>query len=200
MKEEVVESTLVEAERIFDQTQHALLDGGAAPYPSGVPVTLPATRDVRIRAALDQVDLAWSDFHALLDQAQQPSRNESSFAITLQSIEDRASTLVERADTVVRLYETNATAKINRLRAMQIGFLVSALALLGAGAWVTRRSVLAPLQKLSRAAIRLGENDLDSAVHVEGPQEVQALSQSFDSMRIGLPRVAFRIARPDRHA
>lgn len=181
-----VERTLLEAEQIFDQTQRALREGGAAPYAPGAPVTLSAARDVSIRASLDQVELAWSDFRALLDQAQQAARDGASSPAAFPAISASASALVEQADAVVRLYEANATAKLNRLRAIQIGFLVSALALLAAGAWVTRRSVLAPLHDLSRAADRLSDNDLDSAVQVAGPREVQALSQSFDAMRLSL--------------
>lgn len=178
--------TLLEAERLFDQTQRALLDGGAAPYPSGAPVTLPAARDPAIRSALAQTGLAWNDFRALLDQPQQAARARPLPASARAAIETSASTLVERADAVVRLYELNATAKLNRLRAIQVVFLISALALLGLGAWVTRRSLLAPLHDLSRAATRLGDNDLDSPVQVAGPREVQALSASFDAMRVRL--------------
>lgn len=184
--EELVASTLLEAEHLFDQTQRALLEGGAAPYPTGAPVTLPAARDRAIRSALDQTGLAWNDFRSLLEQSQQAARAGPLPASTRGAIAASASTLVERADAVVRLYELNATAKLNRLRAIQIVFLISALALLGLGAWVTRRSVLAPLHDLSQAATRLGDNDLDSPVQVAGPREVQALSASFDAMRVRL--------------
>lgn len=184
--ESVVNAALRETEQTFDQTLRALMDGGNAPYLSGTTVTLPFTRDPGIRSALEEVTLAWSDFRALLDDLQQTPRDDPSFSIILQTIEEKSSILVERADDVVRLYEADAIAKVNRLRAMQIGFLVGALILLGVGASVTRKSALKPLGELSRAAIRLGENDLDSAVQVEGPEEMRALSESFDSMRQSL--------------
>ncbi|MBI2331346.1 MAG: type IV pili methyl-accepting chemotaxis transducer N-terminal domain-containing protein [Chloroflexi bacterium] len=184
--EDIANATLQETEQTFDQTLHALIDGGEAPYLSDTTVTLPFTRDFEIRSALDEVTLTWSDFHALLDELQRTSRDDSSFSIKFQSIEEKSSALVERADEVVRLYEADATSKVNRLRIMQIGFLVSALILLGVGAWITRQSALKPLGELARAANRLGENDLDSAVQVEGPEEMRALSESFDSMRISL--------------
>ncbi len=182
----IADSTLLEVQRIFDQTQAALRDGGAAPYPSGVPVTLPAAPDADLRAALDQVDLAWGGFRALLDQQQPELAGDYPSPAARQAVAASAAVLLERADQVVRLYEANATAKVNRLRAMQLGFLAAALALLGIGAWVTRRSLLAPLQSLEQAARRLGENDLDTTVQVAGPQEVQALSQAFDAMRLSL--------------
>jgi two-component system nitrate/nitrite sensor histidine kinase NarX len=182
----MVDGALPEAERIFDQTQAALREGGVAPYPSGVPVTLPAAIDAELRAALDQVDLAWGRFRALLDQQQPELAGDYPSPAARQAVAASAAVLVERADQVVRLYEASATAKVNRLRAMQLGFLAAALALLATGAWLTRRAVLLPLQDLALAARRLGENDLDTAVQVAGPQEVQALSQAFDAMRLSL--------------
>jgi nitrate/nitrite-specific signal transduction histidine kinase len=55
--------------------------------------------------------------------------------------------------------------------------------LLSAGAWITRRSLLKPLHDLESAAKRLGENDLDTWVQVEGPVEMRTLSHAFDEMR-----------------
>lgn len=179
-------TVLQEVSQTFDQTLRALLDGGIAPYLSNTNVRLPLTRDPEIRSALHEVALTWNDFRALLDGLKQTPRDDPSFPILLKSIEEKSSTLVEQADAVVRLCEADATAKVNRLRAMQIGFLVSALILLGVGAWITRQSALTPLKELSRAANRLGENDLDTKVQVEGPEEMRALSDSFDSMRQSL--------------
>ncbi|MBI3165865.1 MAG: type IV pili methyl-accepting chemotaxis transducer N-terminal domain-containing protein [Chloroflexi bacterium] len=184
--EDVTNASLQDIRQIFDQTLRALMDGGEAPYLSDTTVTLPLTRDFGIRTALNEVDLTWSDFRALLDKLQLTTRDDPSFAIILQSIEEKSSTLVMQADKVVRLYEADSTAKVNRLRAMQIGFLAGALMLLGVGAWLTRKSALMPLRELSQAANRLGENDLETAIQVEGPEEMRALSESFDLMRKSL--------------
>lgn len=184
--EDTINASLQEVEQTFEQTLRALLDGGTAPYLSDADAALPLTRDPGIRSALNEVDLTWSEFRAALDMLQQTPRDDPSFDSTLQSIEEKSSTLVAQADEVVRLYEADSTAKINRLRVIQIGFFIGALVLLGVGAWVTRKSALEPLRELSRAANRLGENDLDSAVQVEGPEEMRRLSESFDSMRKSL--------------
>jgi two-component system nitrate/nitrite sensor histidine kinase NarX len=184
--QDATNASLQEVEQTFDQTLRALLDGGTAPYLFDTDVNLPVTRDPRIRSALNEVTLTWGEYRALLDQLQQTPREDPSFDAALQVIEQESSTLVEQADEVVRLYEATSTAKINRLRIIQIGFFIGALILLGVGAVVTRRSALKPLRDLSRAANRLGENDLDSTVQVEGPEEIRALSDSFDSMRRSL--------------
>ncbi len=184
--EDAANAALQETEQTFDQTLRALMDGGEVPYSSKTTVIFPLTPDTEIRSALHQVNLIWNDFRALLDELQRTPREDPSFSITLQSIEEKSFMLVERADEVVRSYEADAIAKVNRLRAMQMGFLVGALILLGVGAWITRTSALKPLRELSRAASRLGENDLDSAVQVEGPQEMQALGAAFENMRVKL--------------
>jgi len=77
-----------------------LLDGGQAPYLSDTTVALPHTRDFGIRSALNQVDLTWGGFRALLDELQQTPRGDPSFAITLQAIEETSSTLAAQADIV----------------------------------------------------------------------------------------------------
>ena len=184
--QDIPNAALQEAEQTFDQTLGALRDGGEAPYLSDATATLPFTRDLAIRSALDEAGLIWGDFRVLLDQLQQTPRDDPSFAAALQSVEEKSSALVARADAVVRLYEADAIAKVNRLRAMQVVFLVGALILLGVGAWITRKSALAPLRELAQAANRLGENDLDTAVQVGGPEEMRMLSDSFDSMRKSL--------------
>ena len=184
--ESTANAALRETGQTFDQTLCALKDGGQAPRVSDTTVTIPLPRDPAIRSSLNEVDLIWGDFQSLLDALQETPRDDPSFQVTLQSIEETSVILVARADDVVRLYEADATEKVNRLRAMQIGFLVGALILLGAGAWITRKSALEPLRELARAANRLGENDLDTAVQVEGPEEMRVLSESFDSMRQSL--------------
>jgi two-component system nitrate/nitrite sensor histidine kinase NarX len=184
--EDVTNAALQEAEQTFDQTLRALLDGGTAPYFFHQDVRLPITRDLEIRSALNEVTLTWEEYRALLEELQQTPREDLSFDAALQSIEQKSSMLVMQADAVVRLYEAASTAKIDRLRMIQISFFIGALILLGVGAVVTRKSTLEPLRELARAAHRLGGNDLDSAVQVEGPEEMRALSASFDSMRQSL--------------
>jgi two-component system, NarL family, nitrate/nitrite sensor histidine kinase NarX len=177
---------LEEVERTFDQTLSALLDGGSAPYLTDTTVTLAEIQDPGVRSALNQVVLVWDDYRTLLNQLQGTSRDDPSFAVLLQSIEDTSTILVREADKVVQLYEASATAKVSRLTTIQIGFFLCALALLVLGLWLTYQSALKPLRELAGAANRLGENELETPVQVEGPEEMRVLSQAFDSMRVRL--------------
>ncbi|HUH98508.1 MAG TPA: GAF domain-containing protein [Anaerolineales bacterium] len=184
--QEANNTALQGAEQAFDQTLHALLYGGAAPELPDPDVMLPVTRDPQIVSALDQEDLTWTKYRAMLDNLQRTAQNDPSFSQTLQSIQRTSGTLAQQADAVVRLYETASNEKIDRLRAIQFGFLAGAFLLLGIGAWTTRQSVLKPLQRLSQAAVRVGGNDLDTVIPAEGPAEMRELAKSFDAMRINL--------------
>ena len=178
--DESAPAALWESEQVFSQTLSALRDGGAAPYLTNDVVELPITRDPQLLAALDDVDSVWNGYRTTLKSMTSSTPD----SILLQAtLEEQSDDLVQKTDLVVRLYETDSTAKVNRLRFIQIAFLACALALLAAGAWITRRSLLKPLQDLRLAVKRLGENDLDTAVQVEGPMEMRALSQAFDEMR-----------------
>lgn len=177
--DESTSAALQESEQIFRQTLSALQNGGTAPYLTNRVVKLPATRDLQILSALNEVDSSWNQYRSTLD-AMDSSAESTSQQITLETQSDE---LVQKADVVVRLYEATLTAKVNRLRAIQITFLACALLLLAIGAWITRRLLLKPLQDLSLAAKRLGENDLVTPIQVEGPTEMRTLSQAFDEMR-----------------
>ncbi|MCK6566346.1 MAG: hypothetical protein DCC59_17700 [Chloroflexi bacterium] len=184
--EDAANAALAEVELTFDQTLRLLLDGGTLPSLTEPDSALPAPSHPEIRSALTKVNASWMEYRALLDALKATPRNDPTFDPALQTIEEKSSALAAKADETVRLYEADAAAKINRLRGMQFGFLFGALILLGVGAWVTRKSALEPLKELGRAANRLGDNDLDGAIQVEGPEEMRKLSESFDSMRKNL--------------
>ncbi len=167
---------LKESEEIFSQTLSALQHGGSAPYLADSVVNLPATSDAQIQTALRDVESSWGQYRSTLDAMD----SSASLQVTLEGQSDD---LVQKADVVVRLYEATSTAKVNRLRIIQVVFLVFAMLLLAVGAWMTRRSLLKPLDDLVLAAKRLGENQLDAPIQVEGPEEMRTLSQAFDEMR-----------------
>ena len=137
--DETVLAALQESEQIFSQTLFALRNGGPAPYLTDDLVELPITRDPQLLAALDEVDSAWTDYRSMLKSMTSAALGPGLLEVTL---EERSDDLVQRADVVVRLYETASTAKVERLRSIQVIFLACALALLATGAWLMRRSLL----------------------------------------------------------
>jgi len=181
--DETTLSDLEESEQIFGQTLSALLDGGTAPYLSDSFVSLPLTRDPELRAALDELEITWNRYRNTLKETTSLATDPDLFQELQLTLEQQSDDLVQKADVVVRLYEAASTAKVNRLRAIQIAVLACALALLAVGAWITRQSLLQPLQALGLEAERLGENDLDTPVEVQGPAEIRSLSHAFDEMR-----------------
>jgi two-component system nitrate/nitrite sensor histidine kinase NarX len=177
--DESTAAVLQESEQTFRQTLSALKYGGNAPYLADRVVDLPVTQDAQILEALSEVESAWDEYSSTLK-----AMTASSDLVLLQpKLEQQSDALVHKADVVVRLYEAASTAKVKRLRSIQLTFLACALALLAVGAWITRRSLLKPLRDLGLAAKRLGENRLEAQIQVEGPLEMRALSQAFDEMR-----------------
>ena len=72
------------------------------------------------------------------------------------------------------------------LKTSHTGLLVAALLLVAMGVLLSRglsRSVIAPVQELSRQAEQLRQGDLDSPVEVEGDREIRVLGQSLDQAR-----------------
>lgn len=177
--DETALADLQESEQIFSQTLSALRHGGSAPYMSDSIVNLPMTSDAQILSALFDLNSSWDQYRSTLGRIT-TSNDLASLTLTF---EEQSNDLVQKADMVVRLYEEASTAKVNRLRAIQITFLICALALLALGAWTTRLSLLKPLRALGLAAERLGENQLDSPVRIDGPEEMQVLALAFDEMR-----------------
>ena len=175
-------TALQESEQTFNQTLAALQQGGTAPHPGNSSVSLPHTYDPQLHAALDEVESAWNQYLSTMENIASTGNTDSLNSLR-STLELQSDDLVQKADVVVHIYETASTAKVNRLRTLQIVFLACALVLLAVGAWITRQSLLQPLQELGLAAERLGENDLDTPVEVNGPEEVRMLSHTFDQMR-----------------
>ncbi len=182
---ETVRSALQEAESAFGQTLTALRDGGLAPYLPDA-AELPGTRDAAIRSALDDMERGWTDFHATLDALIELPPESTSFNVALTDANQQSTVLLQQADLVVRLFQSEAAEKITFLRLIQIGFLLSALALLIAGGVLVHRSLLRPLSELRQAADRLGQQDLAGQVNVAGPEEIASLAGAFEAMRASL--------------
>lgn len=176
---------LANAENIFDQTLTALENGGITTLPDNF-VTIPETKNIEILEALSEVRQSWEKFRASIKVIRSMSQTDIIYSEARQDLEAQSAVLAQRTDRVVQLYEADSTAKLSILRNIQIGFLFCALVLLAIGAVVTRQSVLKPLAELGIAAAHLGENDLETPVQVQGPEEMRKLSQSFDGMRVGL--------------
>lgn len=176
---------LQESKNIFDQTLTALQKGGSAPYTEDQIVNLSGTSAPQILEALNQVEETWNQYRLTLEAITSPTADVMALQPILIQQSDE---LVQRSDVVVRLYEASSTSKLNLLRAIQISFLICALALLGLGVWVIRASLLSPLHHLSLAIKRLAENRLDIPIQVEGPTEMRLLSEAFEDMRLNLYR------------
>ncbi len=167
----------------FDQTLHALLQGGVAPYLPNQAAAIPSTRNPAIANTLTQLSQTWTLFERNLATVLTTPPDSANFAAAIEAIEAASPNLVQQADVAVRLFENDSAQKVSRLRQVQLVFFASALLLLAVGVWVTQVSVVKPLQQLGLAARRIGDGDLQSPVAAAGPVEIRHLSDNFDAMR-----------------
>lgn len=177
---------LTRAEDTFDQTLTALIQGGEAPYLPGESVTLPPARSPRIKQQLAVVKENWELFKFQLNLLKAGGQDSGGRSATAEAIQNLSGPLTEEMDLAVRFFEQDAAGKVQRLRTLQIAFLISALGLLAAGAWMTREILINPLNQLTRSAQRIGEGDLLNPVKVFGLEEIHLLSGSLEEMRSDL--------------
>jgi signal transduction histidine kinase/HAMP domain-containing protein len=87
---------------------------------------------------------------------------------------------------VIRQAEAEAFAPSQQLQGQIM--LVGVLSVLGAVVlvWLTTRSVISPVQNLTRAAQRIASGDLATPVRIPRGDEIGMLAQSFDEMRTRL--------------
>ena len=177
---------LQESIQTFDETLDALRNGGLAPDQPGEYIEFPPTRDSRLIAILEEVQTTWGDYRNNLQSIlTQPPDSPAFLGASLQ-VEILSADLLQKSDIAVRLYESISTQKVVRLRWIQAVFLASAILLLATGAWMMRKNVIAPLNKLSSAAMRIGSGDLDTPFDATGLEEIRLLEENFDQMRAQL--------------
>ncbi len=176
----------------FDATLLALQQGGPAPYQGQQSIILAAVDDQTVRSLLAEVASTWAALRPQLLRVQSPLTAPAEFNAAQQYITQEIPALVRRADRVVQRYEVLAEEKVLRLRRIQVGFLAAAAGLLALSAWVTRRSIIAPLQALKSAAESIagqatGEapatGGLDTPVAVPGPDEIARVAGAMEIMR-----------------
>lgn len=182
-----VNDALQETETLFEQTLLGLRYGGVISYlQDGHTVVLKATTNPEIRQQLDELRQSWLRYRQILDSLQAAQPASDSFKTLLQQVQTESGVLVNQADTIVYLYETEAQRKITLLRFVQFTFLLLMIPLLGITIQFIQGGVLIPLQKLETVANRLAHNDLENATPISGTREVRALGYAFEQMRQSL--------------
>jgi two-component system nitrate/nitrite sensor histidine kinase NarX len=163
---------LAQAIQLFDQTLHALRDGGLALDTTHQLIDLPAASDAALRAQLAEAAQTWSVFRAQLQLPDRPT------------LPDTSTQLLAQLDQIVRAYEAQSQTKLARLQFIQGIFLMAALALLAGGHYVVRRQLLSPLAALETAARHMTRGDLAQPVPLQRDDELGEVARAFDALRI----------------
>ncbi|HJW84870.1 MAG TPA: ATP-binding protein [Anaerolineae bacterium] len=162
---------LAQAIQLFDQTLHALRDGGASLDSTGHSVTLAPAPDAELRAQLEQAIQAWAGLSGQL-------RTGDAGALQV-----RSPVLLAQLDGIVSAFESRAGARMTRLHLIQLVCLAAALLLIALGYLVTRRRLFVPLAALTGSARRMAASDFDQPVSVHGDDELGQVAQAFETLR-----------------
>ncbi len=163
---------LAQTVQLFEQTLHALRDGGSTLDAAGRSIVLPPAPDAALRAHLDEASRTWPVFQAQLSSASHAG------------LQDTSTRLLSQLDQIVRDYEGQAQAKLARLQFIQALFLAAAVGLLAGSYVMLHRQVLRPLSVLDRAARRMAQGDLAQAVPLDRRDELGELARAFNAMRV----------------
>lgn len=156
----------------FEQTLYVLQVGGTVSDAHNQPVSLPPSTTTEISLQLAAISQTWSLFR---QQLHQPDT---------AVLQPQSSQLLTQLDTLVSTYETQAQAKLTRLRLVQTSFLVMALCLLGYSYLVVQHRLLRPLNNLEKSARFIGKGELNHPIELPPYQdELKQLAQTFDTMR-----------------
>lgn len=173
---------LLNAANSFDQTLTALRGGGSILDYTGERFELAPPSDPDLKIELDHMQQGWEAYRGEIDRLAHSTDANTNYSAAME-IEAQSPRLIAQADRVVRAFETVSTARVDRLRFYQIGFLLAGLVLLSMGWWVTSFSVVRPLSDLEQAAQRIGEGNLSSQIEAKGSSEVNILSETMETMR-----------------
>lgn len=166
-------SELAETIGWFDRTHDALLNGGTTLDANGRVVSLPSTSTPAIQRQLVEISQYWQSLQLRLKPP-----------IDNAILQTESADLLIKLDNAVSAFETQAQAKINRLRQIQLIFLVLAFLLLGWGYWFTRRRVTQPLAVLDAAAREIGGGNLSHPLPTLPDDELGQLAQTLEAMRV----------------
>ncbi len=166
----------------FDETLSVMLSGGQIVDYTGARLNLPRPLSQELSMNLEELRSEWIGYRRKIDELLSTSDAAQNNVIA-HAIEEQSSSIIGKADQVVRSYENISQTKLLRLRAYQLSFLLAGLVVLGVGWWITKKSVVLPLRQLVQAAKGIGDGGLETLIHVNGPDEVKTLSQTLDHMR-----------------
>lgn len=168
----------------FEQSLLVLQNGGEITDFTNRTMVIDRPGNASIRNGLAVLKTEWLDFRKIIDQLAAMDQGDVS-PVVLQ-IKQLAPQLLHQIERVVLEYENASTEKIQRLRWIQIGFILSGLLCLGLIGWLFRGSVIQPLSRLDAYARRIGEGNLDAQVTVYAPVEIQILAKTMENMRVQL--------------
>ncbi|MFZ5853047.1 MAG: methyl-accepting chemotaxis protein [Chloroflexota bacterium] len=174
-------SSLEQVSSDFDRALAALIDGGAAPIPTGS-ISLPASTGA-VASRLVAVQEAWTAFRAATTVVLNEPRGTPAFDAAVDTIIGTNTRFLDSLQAVVDAASDDLTASLGLVRLITIGVAILTLVVIaGAWAWIGRQ-VVRPVEDLARATRRVAAGDLSQ--HVDRGRrtdEIGALAGAFGEM------------------
>jgi methyl-accepting chemotaxis protein len=167
--------------RLFELTLAALRRGGRtfADVAMTQAVVLEATTVPEIRNKLGEVEKFW---HALRLAVEEVEVADDPGQDAIQEVRRLNLQVLSRMNQAVLLVELNSAAKIERLKVLQLGFLLGTVALAGLGLMLLRRWVATPLDTIAAGLERTARGEFGVAIRAASHDEMGRLAASFNEM------------------
>jgi len=177
---------------LFETTLRALSRGGETYSDLGMTrgISLPATTDPEILAQLGRVSGLWDQLRTEVASLE----SGSAAGERLDEVRRLNLAVLSNMNMAVTMYEEASGAKIQRLKLIQLGFLVAAVALAALGVVLLRKSIGAPIQALLAGVEQMSSGDLETRVSIRSVDEFGRLGNSFNDM---VSQIAETMARTE---
>ncbi|MCF6268189.1 MAG: methyl-accepting chemotaxis protein [Melioribacteraceae bacterium] len=166
---------LIKTEDLFEKTLTGLMIGNEE-------LALPGTDNAEILKALKEVAEFYKPFTKNISVVINSKQGSFEQDKALKYITDNNLALLQKINSVVKLFEIESAQKISSLKTMQIIFFVLSLLALALSIYLILNIVVKPIQYVRNAAARVATGEIDFQLEVKNMDEIGDLSKNFNAM------------------
>jgi len=172
---------------VFDSTLNALINGGRAPVDLTMKnfVNVPVPKNEKVINQLVKVKKLWDMFYPKFKHCIANKNVEEEIAYLI----DHNLDILKEMNTAVFLMSDDSKTKVSRLIAVQFGFVVASIILLGIVVYTVRKKIVFPIGKAVAQATAIGKGDLRGRLDkeiTERKDEIGELGNALNNMAEGL--------------
>lgn len=175
---------LLETMTLFERTLSALRNGGETAGGSGEAVKLRGTDNAEIIALFDETSKLWAGFKKNLTTVldEDISVRSEKFRDALRFIDDKGKLLLGRMNSATALFQHEADERVHSLEQLQIWSLLAALIIAFVAMWAVNRTVIRPIENMSRNLEVIASGDLTRVIEVQSGDEIGKVTEAMNRM------------------